>query len=686
MRRGRGSVRARRAGIAALLATVAVLLLGPAQTAQAHAFLNASNPADGEVLEVAPTSLRLTFSESVVRDATHIDVVDGDGVHHAPTGLHVESSAAADTEQPMVLVAALPSLPRNTYRVTWSTLSSDDLHVTSGVLAFGIGEAVAATGTIDEAPGPSEALARWLLWLGLAGMLGPVVLALVVARAGGSLPTPRRARLVRLARWSSLWLVVAAVLLPAAQLRSVSAAWQAAHAVDIGVGWGGRVVAAVVAALLAGAVVRQPLQGKGSRLRLALLTAAAATVPLLSAWRGHLGSTGSSLLIAADVVHSASAAGWVGAVAALAIVHAGRSGPRAVVPSRPFAAVSAGCVALLVASGVVLAGHGVATVTALAHALYGRVVLLKVGLLGAVLVLALANHLRGRRDGTVGQRGRVWVSAESGLLVVLLGLAGVLAATAPANSPQWTPAPAASRLVSTRAADLVVELSVAPNRPGDAFATVNVLQTRLPAPAPITSVMVRWSRAGDVVGPVGATLQPGGAWTTPVQLTAAGPWQVTVTAARPGLAPITTTVDWVVGGGVHGPPGRSLGALSWWLAAAVLLLWVVALVVRPWGGRPAPLPHPVHHPSTRSAPPDPASEPGTTNASPPRVVPTDAAVDCVPPQPTDQPVPPVSLVPPGGSVGDGTSAIEPAPAAAPAWGRRSPPGGRGPRARAALRR
>ena len=134
---------------AVLAAALLAVLVGPVPGAQAHAFLARSNPADGQVLAAAPAQLRLDFSESVVLAATEIDVVDGSGRHMTPTRLTLvaqgdqdaaDASAGPDTEEPVEVVAALPALGRGSYRVSWRTLSSDDLHRTSGVLVFGVGQ------------------------------------------------------------------------------------------------------------------------------------------------------------------------------------------------------------------------------------------------------------------------------------------------------------------------------------------------------------------------------------------------------------------------------------------------------------------------------------------------------------------------------------------------------------------
>ena len=68
--------------------------------------------------------------------ATRIDIVDAAGRHVTPTAMTVVSGTAQadsdDTEEPVEVVAALPTLHHSSYRVSWETLSSDDLHRTAG--------------------------------------------------------------------------------------------------------------------------------------------------------------------------------------------------------------------------------------------------------------------------------------------------------------------------------------------------------------------------------------------------------------------------------------------------------------------------------------------------------------------------------------------------------------------------
>lgn len=207
MNLSRGPIR--RLSLACAAAAAFVLVLG-APNAHAHAFLTGSNPADGAVLDAAPAQLVLHFSESVVLSGMTVSIVDGSGVAvpvggpslmeeppsavstaqgPAPEG-SAEPTAGATTaeatESPVGVVVDLPHLSRGTYRVSWATVSSDDLHRTAGVLVFGVQTAVTAAGWVESAPAPVESVLRWIVLLALACGIGAPVVRRLVRRAGGA--------------------------------------------------------------------------------------------------------------------------------------------------------------------------------------------------------------------------------------------------------------------------------------------------------------------------------------------------------------------------------------------------------------------------------------------------------------------------------------------------------------------
>ena len=66
------------------------------------------------------------------------------------------------------------------YRLAWRSLSADDLHVTSGVVVFGVQrDASGATGQVDDPlPGTLEVLLRWAQLAGAALAAGATALSL----------------------------------------------------------------------------------------------------------------------------------------------------------------------------------------------------------------------------------------------------------------------------------------------------------------------------------------------------------------------------------------------------------------------------------------------------------------------------------------------------------------------------
>jgi methionine-rich copper-binding protein CopC len=94
-------------------------------TANAHAHLQKSSPADGSVIKTSPSELVLNFSEAA--RLTALSIQKGD---EPPQNLKPLPTSAA----PQVSVP-LPALTPGTYSVKWRVLS-DDGHVMSGTLHF----------------------------------------------------------------------------------------------------------------------------------------------------------------------------------------------------------------------------------------------------------------------------------------------------------------------------------------------------------------------------------------------------------------------------------------------------------------------------------------------------------------------------------------------------------------------
>ncbi len=108
-------------------AAIALMACLMAETAQGHAHLEKSTPADGSTLSAAPSAVEMTFSEAARLTALSIqkDAEPAQAIRALP--------AAVDK----TLRVALPTLAAGSYALTWRALSQDG-HITSGTLHFTI--------------------------------------------------------------------------------------------------------------------------------------------------------------------------------------------------------------------------------------------------------------------------------------------------------------------------------------------------------------------------------------------------------------------------------------------------------------------------------------------------------------------------------------------------------------------
>jgi methionine-rich copper-binding protein CopC len=138
-----------------LVATLA-LLLG-ASPAFAHAEFESSDPADGASLATGPSTISVTFSDTMQQGFNELTVIGPDGTTHYENG---EVLADGDT----VSVGVNPLGPAGRYQIGYRVLS-DDGHPVSGSVAFTLtapgpaaaqlaSSAAAAPAPADAAPAP----------------------------------------------------------------------------------------------------------------------------------------------------------------------------------------------------------------------------------------------------------------------------------------------------------------------------------------------------------------------------------------------------------------------------------------------------------------------------------------------------------------------------------------------------
>ncbi len=576
-------IRSRLGALALLTALAGLVLTIVAGPASAHAFLVASNPSDGAVLAKAPSALRLDFSESVVLGATAITVTDSAGHSFDPTSLRLVTGRG--TEEPAHVVADLPALRRSAYRVSWRTLSSDDLHATSGVLVFGVEAAVTATPFVEPTPRPDEATLRWLLFASLAAALGALLVRRLHRRTRPGVPDERIERVLRrLATIGAGTGLLAAVLLLILALAGTGASLGQLLSGGYGERWALR--EAGFGLLLAAAWrVRTP---EPDRAHSVLVGAGAFAACVGSALLGHSAGFASTRIVA-DAAHLAAAATWSGALLAIAVVllRPGTNSGAFRLVLRAFAVPAAACVSVVIVTGVYLTSGVVGSVDAALLTMYGRTLVLKIALVAVAGGLALVSttRLHGSARRPVPRRT---ILAEAVLALVVLALAALLTSGQPAREPQFVAATTARVVpaLDTGVADLQEALALSPNRPGRSVVLVGVFDTRRPAPAPVAGVFVDIAGAdGRFRGPIAAEPLGNGRWSAATDLAESGPLRVRVTVQRPGLPVATQDYSWVVGGAPRvtrhavlstAPVGAALQALTVVLAGLIGVAWAVA--------------------------------------------------------------------------------------------------------------
>ncbi|MDH2413969.1 copper resistance protein CopC [Nocardioides sp. CER19] len=587
----------RTAAALALATTALACWAGPAD---AHAYLDHSNPADGATISEAPDTLRLAFSEHVVLSATTLRLLDDDERPVPLTRIRLVSAEPGDTEAPSQILAHLPALSAGAYRLTWSTLSSDDLHRTSGVIAFGVRTAVAGAGVDEASPDVVETVAGALLLGGTALLMG-VPLALRTLR-GATAAARRRVRRVAVIGG---WVAIGAALV--GPLRELTAG---DGAVLLAGGYAARWTLRSVGLVLL-------VHGVRAGRRTALLAGAVLTA-VGETLLGHAvaQAAGDPLRVPMTVIHLLTGLGWSGAVVGIAIGLGRRPTQNLPVPAlraalRQFALPAGSGLAIAVVTGAWLASDAVVSADAALLTTYGRTLLVKVAVVGAVCALALANHrrLRGRRESPLPHHS---ILAEAMALGGLLVVTALLLAGQPATEPGLVdagPRPD-NGPVASQVADLEEAVSLRPNRAGPSTVLIDVFDRRRPAAGPIADVRVRVG--GTDVGiarPLGD-----GHWSVPVAAVPSGPTQITVTVSRQGADLVTATYPWVVGTRATSPTVVSrlslttpLRLLAMTLAAATAVGGLVAIGRR---GRRHPRPVPLGEGADR----EPAL-PGTRGSS-----------------------------------------------------------------------
>jgi copper transport protein len=454
----------RGAALALASALVAAGALAPA--AHAHAVLQDSTPGHGARLESTPTALRLRFSEPVSPALSRVSILAAADRRRVAATLSVRDGHT-------VVVVPSERLDVAAYRVEWHVVSTRDGHARAGAFAFGVRTAPIGVGErLEQSPlardGWLRAAARGLLYGTLVFFAGGLFAAVLLSRSGS--PTdwllPPRAATVdseRARRASQAWRRTRLAGWLAAAFAALVALLEAA---DAGGALNGRVIDAYLLdtvpglarlATVAVIVLAAALAGRSRR-----AASAAATAALLAiAVGGHASAADLRVAaIASDFVHLLAGSLWLGGIAQLAVTWLGprRRPPLAeriavmrTVLAR-FGRVALPAFAVIVVSGLTNAVIELGRPAALWDTAYGRVLAIKIGLVGLIALASYAHAIRLRPRLLAAampplRAERVhWrlLGAEPGLGIAVVAVAALLA-TFPLPPTQLSREPEAAR-------------------------------------------------------------------------------------------------------------------------------------------------------------------------------------------------------------------------------------------------
>ncbi len=396
------------------------MLPGPAD---AHALLEASEPADGATLTEAPSEIVLRFTEAPEPALSSIVLLDTTGAE-----LDVGGADAASSD-PRALSVSSPPLEQGVYTVTWRTVSQVDGHPSGGAFAFGVGVSPAGVTPSAGAPetppsSPLEMAGRVIIFLGLGLLIGA---AWVGGIAFGDSPRG----VYRLAACAWLVSVVGLVVLALAQQQSSGAGFGEFLPTKVGRALlyrGGAIMIAGTGLLAARA-------WPASRRRaLIVVGLGAAGAMLAHVIAGHAAARGDLAWakVVGQWVHFAAAGIWLGGLAALLVGIRGEPGETKASAVRRFSLVAGFALAAVVVTGVIRSINEIGDWGALFTTGYGIAVLVKSGLILALAGLGAVNRFRHVGEAATSLRGLRRISrGELTLAVAAVGAAAVLATLVP---------------------------------------------------------------------------------------------------------------------------------------------------------------------------------------------------------------------------------------------------------------
>ncbi len=508
-----------------VLAAALACVGGP--RAQAHAGLVISDPVAGATLGASPAVVRMTFSERPDAPLSSIVVIDNRGVAYQV------GRPSATPGNPLILTEPVQHLVRGVYTVNWRVVSAIDGHATTGAFDFGVQVSPSRTaaisrGTSTAVSSPLELVGRWILILGLTGLVGGATAGVV--GFGG--------RVGAIVLASGGWLVAAVglVVLALAQRSNAGTSLGGLLSSPVGHALIWRAVAIVCAGVALLIARRVP---RARRVTLLLVDIAAIVAIVVHVANGHAAASSwpSSLSVGLQAVHFTVAGMWIGGLAALLIGLRGQPSAAKSAAIRRFGFVAVTGLVVVVATGIARAFGELRAWSELLTTGYGRAVVAKLLLVAIIAALGYRNRTWAVPASSADLRPlRRTSSVELVFAAAALGVAALLGTLAPPVTARTSLLPGLSASGADFATSVRVKLTALSNEPGPNQFTVHATDYDTGASVRGANVQLRFTPLDDPsVASTTLALSPAGGGTyqaSGANLAFDGRWGVTVLVQR----------------------------------------------------------------------------------------------------------------------------------------------------------
>ncbi|MFI7401386.1 copper resistance CopC/CopD family protein [Streptomyces sp. NPDC049541] len=384
--------------LALLFLAVLGMLLAGAGPASAHAALTGSDPAQGVVVDKAPSQVTLTFSEKVATSEDSLRVLD-------PKGKRVDTGKPSNVSGTSYAVPLHSGLSDGTYTVSWQVVSADS-HPVAGAFTFSIGAPSTTTVSVTDRTvgggivGWLYGFGRYVSYAGFIVMVGGAAFVLACWRRGSGVRALQRFVV-------SGWLALTSATLLLLLLRgSYTSSGKVGAVFDLsllgqvlqtksGAALISRLLllaaAALFIAVLFGAYDKRDDEEKRDLTFGLAIGGSVVAAGLAASWAmAEHASTGlqPGVAMPVDVVHLLAVAAWLGGLCALLVALYRSDTPIEAAAVRRFSRVAFGSVLALVATGSYQSWRQLGSWSAFTDTTYGQLLLVKIGLVALLVGIA----------------------------------------------------------------------------------------------------------------------------------------------------------------------------------------------------------------------------------------------------------------------------------------------------------